>query len=115
VPAWADLDLATLPKVRKHRSTWREQNPIDPTHVTWSAGHEVPHLHARPNQGQEPGGVLPEFPGVAGASWNDLRRPGRYKKRNVWVHITTDGKSCQAAVAEVVRRRWAAVEPGRRK
>jgi hypothetical protein len=70
------------------------KNPIETYHITWSPDMKYLTFTRGPKfktRGLK--GLLPEFPGVEAPGWNICVADAQ--KKNRWVPITSDGKSCK--------------------
>jgi WD40-like Beta Propeller Repeat len=92
----ADLDFSGVPKAANIVDVVESKNPIETYHVTWSPDMKYLTFTRVPRfKGKNLLGLLPEFPGVDAPGWNVCVALADTKKRNIWVAITTDGKSCK--------------------
>ena len=91
----ADLDLSSsTPKATNIRDVVASAYPIETYHVTWSPDMKYLTFTRGPKRkGWNLGGLLPEFPGVEAPGWNVCVADSTRKNR--WVAITSDGKSCK--------------------
>lgn len=109
----ADLDLAAAtPEAKNVINVVESKNPIETYHVTWSPDMKYLTFTRGPKFALKSlRGLLPEFPGVDAPGWNVCVADA--KKRNHWVAITTDGKSCKQPCWVVVAD-GPRVQPGRK-
>jgi WD40 repeat protein len=91
----ADLDLAgPTPKAANIVNAVESKNPIETYHVTWSPDMKYLTFTRGPKfRGRNLKGLLPEFPGVEAPGWNVCVADAT--KKNRWIAITHDGKSCK--------------------
>ncbi len=89
----ADLDLSvTPPKVSNVRNAVECKDPMETYHVDWSPdGKYLAFSYGPKLKKRNLKGLLPEFPGVEAPDWNLCVADAEQK--NVWVALTTDGKS----------------------
>lgn len=91
----ANLDLnGPTPVATDIVDVVESKNPIETYHITWSPDMKYITFTRGPRL-QKKGlrGLLAEFPGVEAPDWNVCVADPH--KRNRWVAITTDGKSCK--------------------
>jgi TolB protein len=100
----ADLDLTSAtPKATGVQDVVESRNPIETYHITWSPeGKYITFTRGPRFKGKNLRGVLPEFPGIEAPDWNVCVADARRKNR--WVAITTDGRSCKQPSWVVVRQ-----------
>ena len=91
----ADLDFSgEIPKAVNINDVVESKDPIETYHVTWSPDMKYLTFTRGPKaKGKSLRGLLPEFPGVEAPGWNVC--VADVKKKNRWVAITTDGRSCK--------------------
>ena len=91
----ADLDLTgSKPRATKIHNVVENKDPIETYHVTWSPdGKYVTYTRGPKSTKRNLRGLLPEFPGVEAPGWNVCVADAA--KKNRWVFLTTDGKSCK--------------------
>jgi Tol biopolymer transport system component len=91
----ADLDLTSeTPKAINIRNAVESKDPVETYHVIWSPdGQYLTFTRGPKAEGKRLGNLLPEFPGVEAPGWNICVADATQK--NLWVAITTDGKSCK--------------------
>jgi hypothetical protein len=91
----ADLDLSgSTPMATNIHDVVESNNPIETYHITWSPDLKYLTFTRGPKfQGRNLKGLLPEFPGVEAPGWNVCVADATRKDR--WVAITRDGKSCK--------------------
>ena len=78
------------------------KNPIETYHITWSPDMKYLTFTRGPKfKGRNLKGLLPEFPGVEAPGWNVCVADATRKNR--WVAITRDGKSCKQPSWVVVK------------
>ena len=100
----ADLDLSgSSPKATNIVDMVESKNPIETYHITWSPDMKYLTFTRGPKfKGKGLKGLLPEFPGVEAPGWNVCVADASRKNR--WVAITDDGKSCK-------QPSWVTVKP----
>jgi dipeptidyl aminopeptidase/acylaminoacyl peptidase len=104
----AELDFSgSTPKATNKRDVVESKEPIETYHVTWSPDMKYLTFTRGPKfKGRNLKGLLPEFPGVDAPGWNVCVADASRKNR--WVSITDDGKSCKqpswVAVKEVAAK-----------
>ncbi len=91
----ADLHLSgPIPTASNIHDVVESKQPVETYHVTWSPdmkyitftrGPKTSHKNLR--------GLVNELPGVEAVGWNVCAAD--VQKRDRWVEITTDGKSCK--------------------
>lgn len=91
----ADLDLSgSTPRATNVRDVVASIYPIETYHITWSPDMKYLTFTRGPKlKGRNLRGLLPEFPGVEAPGWNVC--VADWTKKNRWVAITSDGKSCK--------------------
>jgi hypothetical protein len=91
----ADLDFSgPTPKAINIHNVTESKDPVETYHVTWSPDMKYLTFTRGPKfTGKNLKGLLPEFPGVEAPGWNVCVADANKKDR--WVAITTDGKSCK--------------------
>jgi len=91
----ADLDLsATIPTATNIVDMVESKDPIETYHVTWSPDMKYLTFSKGPRfKTRSLRGLLPEFPGVEAPGWNICVADA--KKKNRWVALTRDGRSCK--------------------
>jgi TolB protein len=91
----ADLDLTgPTPKATNVHNVVESMDPIETYHVTWSPDMKYLTFTRGPKfKGKNLKNLLPEFPGVEAPGWNVCVADATRKNR--WVALTTDGKSCK--------------------
>ena len=91
----ADLDFSsTPPKATNVHNIIESKDPMETYHVDWSPdGKYVAFSYGPKHQGKNLKGLLPEFPGVEAPGWNTT--VADVSKKNTYVQVTTDGKSCK--------------------
>jgi len=91
----ADLDFSSIPpKATNVHNIMESKDPMETYHVDWSPdGKYVAFSYGPKHQGKNLKGLLPEFPGVEAPGWNTT--VADVSKKNTFVQITTDGKSCK--------------------
>lgn len=91
----ADLDFSsTPPKATNVRNIVESKDPMETYHVDWSPdGKFVAFSFGPKMKGKSLKGLLPEFPGVEAPGWNVTVADA--SKKNAYVQVTTDGKSCK--------------------
>jgi TolB protein len=91
----ADLDLSNgTPRATHIHDVVESKDPVETYHVVWSPdGKYVVYTSGPKATGKHLGGLLPEFPGVEAPGWNIYVADA--SKRNHWIQITHDGKSCK--------------------
>ncbi|HLY10659.1 MAG TPA: hypothetical protein VKW04_15255 [Planctomycetota bacterium] len=91
----ADLDFSTTPpKATNVHNVVESKDPMETYHVDWSPdARYVAFSYGPKHQGKNLKGLLPEFPGVEAPGWNTT--VADVSKKNTFVQITTDGKSCK--------------------
>ncbi len=89
----ADLDFSTgTPRALNPRNAVESKDPMETYHVDWSPdGKYVAFSYGPKFKKKSLKGLLPEFPGVEAPDWNLCVADA--SKKNVWVALTTDGKS----------------------
>jgi dipeptidyl aminopeptidase/acylaminoacyl peptidase len=99
----ADLDLsAPTPNATNIVDVVESKDPVETYHITWSPDMKYITFTRGPKfKGKSLRGLLPEFPGVEAPGWNVCVADA--KKRNRWVAITSDGRSCKQPCWVVVR------------
>ena len=108
----ADLDFSETPTAKNVVDVVESTNPVETYHVTWSPDMKYLTFTRGPRlMGKNIRGLLAEFPGVNAPGWNVCVADA--KKRNVWVPITSDGKSCKQPCWVVVAD-GPRVQPGRK-
>jgi Tol biopolymer transport system component len=102
----ADLDLASAtPAATNLHDVVESKSPIETYHITWSPDMKYLVFTRGPKfQGKNLKGLLPEFPGVEAPGWNVC--VGDAERKDRWVAITYDGKSCK-------QPSWVRVKEGR--
>lgn len=93
----ADLDLSSRPpRATNIRHIVESEKPLETYHVDWSPdGKYVSFSHGPKFKGKNLRGLLPEFPGVEAPGWDTCVADAA--QLNVWVKLTTDGKSNKEA------------------
>lgn len=91
----ADLDFSgPEPKATNIIDVVESKDPVETYHVTWSPDMKYLTFSKGPRfMKKSLKGLLPEFPGVEAPGWNICVADA--KKKNRWVAITTDGRSCK--------------------
>jgi len=91
----ADLDFSgSTPKATNINDVVESKRPVETYHVTWSPDMKYLTFTRGPKrEGKNLKGLLPEFPGVEAPGWNVCVADATRKNR--WVAITSDGKSCK--------------------
>jgi Tol biopolymer transport system component len=91
----ADLDFSgDTPKAVNIHNVVESKDPIETYHITWSPDMKYIVFTRGPKfMGKSLKGLLPEFPGVEAPGWNVCVADATKKDR--WVAITSDGKSCK--------------------
>ncbi|MBI1831937.1 MAG: PD40 domain-containing protein, partial [Planctomycetes bacterium] len=91
----ADIDFSgPEPKASNIVDMVESKDPIETYHVTWSPDQKYLTFTKGPRfKGKSLKGLLPEFPGVEAPGWNVCVADA--KKKNRWVAITRDGRSCK--------------------
>jgi hypothetical protein len=91
----ADLDFSgPMPTATNIIDVVESKDPIETYHITWSPDMKYLTFTKGPRfTGKSLRGLLPEFPGVEAPGWNVC--VADVKKKNRWVAITTDGRSCK--------------------
>jgi hypothetical protein len=91
----ADLDFSgPIPTATNIIDVVESKDPIETYHITWSPDMKYLTFTKGPRfTGKSLRGLLPEFPGVEAPGWNLC--VADVKKKNRWVAITTDGRSCK--------------------
>jgi len=91
----ADLDFSSIPpKATNVHNIMESKDPMETYHVDWSPdGKYVAFSYGPKHQGKNLKGLLPEFPGVEAPGWNTT--VADVSKKNTFVQVTTDGKSCK--------------------
>jgi len=91
----ADLDFSSIPpKASNVRNVVESKDPIETYHADWSPdGKFVAFSFGPKMKGKSLKGLLPEFPGVEAPGWNVT--VADVTKKNTYVQVTTDGKSCK--------------------
>ncbi len=91
----ADLDFSgPTPKATNIHNVVESKDPIETYHITWSPDMKYITFTRGPKfHGKNLRGVLPEFPGIEAPGWNVCVADAR--RRNRWVAITSDGRSCK--------------------
>jgi TolB protein len=91
----ADLDLSVSPpKISNVRNVVESKDPMETYHVDWSPDARYVAFSLGPkHKGKNLKGLLPEFPGVEAPGWNVT--VADVSKKNTYVAVTTDGKSCK--------------------
>jgi Tol biopolymer transport system component len=91
----AEVDLSgSTPLVTSQTDVVESESPIETYHVTWSPDMRYLTFTRGPKfKGKNLRGLLPEFPGVEAPGWNVCVADATRKNR--WVAITADGKSCK--------------------
>jgi hypothetical protein len=91
----ADLDLSgPTPKATNIQDVVESKDPIETYHITWSPDIKYITFARGPKlKRRNLRGLLPEFPGVEAPGWNVCVADASRKDR--WVAITHDGKSCK--------------------
>jgi len=91
----ADLNLSgSTPSASNIHNVVESKDPIETYHITWSPDMKYITFTRGPKfKGKSLRGLLPEFPGVAAPGWNVCVADAN--KKNRWVAITSDGKSCK--------------------
>ncbi len=91
----ADLDFSgSAPKATNVHNIVESKDPMETYHVDWSPdGKYVAFSYGPKHQGKNLKGLLPEFPGVEAPGWNTT--VADVSKKNTFVQITNDGKSCK--------------------
>jgi hypothetical protein len=91
----ADLDLTgPEPKATGIHNVVESKDPVETYHITWSPDMKYLTFTRGPKlKGKNLRGLLPEFPGVAAPGWNVCVADATRKNR--WVALTHDGKSCK--------------------
>jgi dipeptidyl aminopeptidase/acylaminoacyl peptidase len=99
----ADLDLSSsTPKATNIRDVVASIYPIENYHITWSPDMKYLTFTRGPKaKGSSLKGLLPEFPGVEAPGWNVC--VADWTRKNRWVAITSDGKSCKQPSWVVVK------------
>jgi len=103
----AELDLtAPVPNATSIRDMVESKDPVETYHITWSPDMKYLAFTRGPKfEGKNLKNLLPEFPGVDAPGWNVCVASAA--KRNHWVPLTTDGKSCKQPSWVVVRQETA--------
>ncbi|HZE97863.1 MAG TPA: hypothetical protein VE981_12620 [Planctomycetota bacterium] len=91
----ADLDFtSTPPRATNVRNIVESKDPMETYHVDWSPdGKYVAFSYGPKHQGKNLKGLLPEFPGVEAPGWNVT--VADVSRKNTFVQVTSDGKSCK--------------------
>lgn len=91
----AELDFSSIPpKAVDVRNIVESKDPMETYHVDWSPdGKYVAFSYGPKHHGKNLKGLLPEFPGVEAPGWNVT--VADVSKKNTFVQITSDGKSCK--------------------
>lgn len=91
----ADLDFSSIPpKAVNVHNVVESKDPMETYHVDWSPdGKYVAFSFGPKHHGKNLKGLLPEFPGVEAPGWNVT--VADVSKKNTYVQITQDGKSCK--------------------
>jgi TolB protein len=91
----ADLDFSSIPpKATNVRNIVESKDPIETYHADWSPDGKFVAFSFGPKvKGKSLKGLLPEFPGVEAPGWNVT--VADVSKKNTYVQVTTDGKSCK--------------------
>jgi TolB protein len=91
----ADLDFtSTPPRAVNVHNVVESKDPMETYHVDWSPDAKyVAFSYGPKHHGKNLKGLLPEFPGVEAPGWNVTIAD--VSKKNTFVQITTDGKSCK--------------------
>ncbi len=91
----ADLDFSgPTPTATNIHDVVESKSPVETYHITWSPDMKYLVFTRGPRlQGKNLRGLLAEFPGVDAPGWNVCVADA--KKKNRWVAITTDGRSCK--------------------
>jgi TolB protein len=91
----ADLDFSSVPpKALNVHNVVESKDPIETYHADWSPdGKFIAFSMGPKHHGKNLKGLLPEFPGVEAPGWNTTICD--VSKKNTYVQITTDGKSCK--------------------
>jgi dipeptidyl aminopeptidase/acylaminoacyl peptidase len=91
----ADLNLSgPKPKATNVHDVVESKHPVETYHITWSPDQRYITFTRGPRfTGKNLRGLLPEFPGVNAPGWNVCVADA--KRKNRWVAITTDGRSCK--------------------
>lgn len=99
----ADLDFSgPTPKAINIHNVVESKDPIETYHITWSPEMKYIVFTRGPKfMGKSLKGLLPEFPGVEAPGWNICVADATKKDR--WVAITSDGKSCKQPSWVVVK------------
>jgi hypothetical protein len=99
----ANLDFSgPTPKATDIQDVVESKNPIETYHVTWSPDMKYLTFTRGPKfKGKNLKGLVPEFPGVDAPDWNVCVADATKKDR--WVAITHDGKSCKQPSWVVVK------------
>ena len=89
----ADIDFTSSPpRVANLGNVVESQDPMETYHVDWSPdGKYLAFSYGPKFKGKDLKGHLPEFPGIEAPGWNLCVADASQK--NVWVALTTDGKS----------------------
>ena len=100
----ADLDFSGLIPTRTNvHNVVESKDPIETYHITWSPdGKYLTFTRGPKFKGRNLRGLLPEFPGVEAPGWNVCVADATRKNR--WVAITHDGKSCKQPSWVVVKK-----------
>ena len=92
----ADIELPDTgaPKATNVRNIVESKDPMETYHVDWSPDGKFVAFSFGPKvKGKSLKGLLPEFPGVEAPGWNVT--VADVTKKNTYVQVTTDGKSCK--------------------
>jgi TolB protein len=91
----AELDFSgPTPKAVIQSNIVESKTPVETYHVTWSPDMKYITFTRGPKfEKKDIKGNLPEFPGIEAPGWNVCVADASKKDR--WVAITTDGKSCK--------------------
>jgi hypothetical protein len=91
----ANLDLSgPTPQATDILDVVESKDPVETYHITWSPDMKYLTFTRGPKfKGKSLRGLLPEFPGVEAPGWNVCVADA--KKKNRWVAITVDGRSCK--------------------
>ncbi|HLY75184.1 MAG TPA: hypothetical protein VKU80_13775 [Planctomycetota bacterium] len=91
----ADLDFSSNPpRATNVHNVVESKDPMETYHVDWSPdGKYVAFSYGPKHQGKNLRGLLPEFPGVEAPGWNTA--VADVSKKNTFVQVTNDGKSCK--------------------
>ena len=84
----------SIPKATNINDVVESKDPVETYHVTWSPDMKyLTFTRGTKFKGKNLKGLLPEFPGVEAPGWNVCVADATRKDR--WVAITSDGKSCK--------------------